>query len=88
MPRPRDPRRTTMKKDKFKELAEKRVNAALEKLRLIGNLSDKKSYEYTSGEVQEIIRCLHEEVNHIKKRFEENPDDKGSFKLSSRVNLG
>ena len=72
MPRPRDPRRTTMKKDK---------------LRLIGNLSDKKSYEYTSGEVQEIIRCLHEEVNHIKKRFEENPDDKGSFKLSSRVNL-
>ena len=34
------------KERKFKELAEKRVNRALDSIRLIGNLSNRQNYSY------------------------------------------
>ena len=40
-----------MKAEKFKALAEKRVNNAIKQLQLIGNLSNTSSYEYTDEQV-------------------------------------
>ena len=39
-----------LKRDRFLRLADKRVNAALNKIRLVGNLSDTRNYEYTDEE--------------------------------------
>ncbi|MBJ90938.1 MAG: hypothetical protein CMO98_13915 [Woeseia sp.] len=87
MPRPNNPNRTIAKQAKFKELAEKRVNAALDKLRLIGNLSDKKSYEYSNDEVEAIFGFLQKELVQIKRKFEPNDNDEESFILKSRPHL-
>ena len=46
------------KSKKFKDLAEKRVNAVLDKLRLIGNLSDTRYYEYTKDDARKIISSM------------------------------
>ena len=43
------------KREKFKRLANTRVNVVLDKLRLIGNLSDKRHYEYDEKHVKAIF---------------------------------
>lgn len=67
---PRDPR------ERFVELANKRVNNAIRDLRLIGNLSNRKIYSYTEKDAQKIIRALQKELNDLKSRFggDDGPD--------------
>ena len=48
----------TEKREKFVRLANNRVNIVLDKLRLIGNLSDKRYYEYTDQDVKAIISSI------------------------------
>lgn len=57
------------KKEKFKRLAEKRVNKAIAMLRLIGNLSNVTIYEYNDKEVKKITDALSSEVSNIKAKF-------------------
>jgi hypothetical protein len=58
-----------MKTEKFKELAQKRVEKALKDVRLIGNLSNRGSYEYTDEQVGKIFDALHAELAKAKNRF-------------------
>ncbi len=69
------------KQQKFKELAEKRVNNAIKQLELIGNLSNKNSYEYTEEEVKKIVNTLKAEVRSIENRFNESMSGRKKFKL-------
>lgn len=57
------------KRDKFVELAEKRVNRTLKDLRLIGNLSNKNNYAYTDADIQKILLALDQEVKNLKTKF-------------------
>ena len=57
-------------RDKFVELAEKRVNRAINDLRLIGNLSNKTNYKYDNEDVKKIFSSLEAEVKVARKRFE------------------
>ena len=59
------------KKAKFVELANRRVNKAIEQLRLVGNLSNRSSYEYSDEDVRKIVRALQKEVESLKGRFVE-----------------
>ena len=71
------------KRDKFKQLAENRVNKAISMLRLISNLSNRSLYEFTDAEVKKIIDALNNEISNIKVKFKSksgNRDGKG-FKL-------
>lgn len=69
-------------RDKFVELAQKRVTRAIRDLRLIGNLANKTNYSYTDADTKKILYALDNEVKNIKKRFENNStDDKIAFKL-------
>ena len=43
------------KEEKFKRLANARVNNAIKQLELIGNLSNSASYDYTDDEVRKIM---------------------------------
>ena len=62
-------------KEKFKELAEKRVVRVIKDIRLIGNLANRSNYSYTNDQVAKIIKALEDEVTHLKKKF--NSSSKG-----------
>lgn len=55
---------------KFEELAEKRMNVALKKISLLGNLSHTGNYEYTDAHVNQILRSLKAAVREVESRFE------------------
>lgn len=69
------------KKDKFKELAEKRVTRLIKDIRLIGNLSNTRNYEYEPEDVKKIFLAIDKEIKLIKVRFEGDSDDEIKFKL-------
>lgn len=57
------------KKAKFVELANARVNRAIKDIRLVGNLANKSSYEYTDEDAKKIVRALQREIDALKGRF-------------------
>ena len=59
----------SQKREKFVELAEKRVTRAMKDLRLIGNLSNKNNYAYTDSDIQKITSVLEQEIKNLKARF-------------------
>jgi hypothetical protein len=69
------------KREKFKDLAEKRVNKALENIRLVGNLSNRQSYAYEDVQVRKIVKALRDAVGEMESRFTNNSSPGGDFKL-------
>lgn len=57
------------KHQKFHDLAMKRVNKALEQIRLVGNLANRSSYAYTPDEAKKIVRALQKEIDTAKSKF-------------------
>lgn len=58
------------KKDEiFIKLAKNRVNKAIKTIKLIGNLSNKSHYEYTSNQVSQIMSALDREIKLVKEKF-------------------
>ncbi len=57
-------------RDKFVELAEKRVRRAIKDIKLIGNLSNRSNYLYTDEDVKRIHKALQQAVNEVKARFD------------------
>ena len=68
------------KREKFKELAEKRVNNAMKNIQLIGNLSNTRAYEYDEEDVKKIFKTLREQINLSESKFK-SKDSNISFKL-------
>jgi len=66
--------------NKFKELAEKRIENALKQIQLIGNLSNKYSYDYSEEDVNKILYAIDSEIMILKAKFKPSPENK-SFKL-------
>lgn len=69
------------KQRKFKELAEKRVNKALDLIRLVGNLSNRQTYAYDDAQVRKIVKALRDAVGEVETRFGSNSSQGGEFKL-------
>ena len=69
------------RKEKFIELAEKRVNKLLGSLNLISNLSNQRNYEYTEQQVGKIMRVIEGEVSKVKSIFNQNVKKTKKFKL-------
>jgi len=67
------------KRQKFVELAEARVNRAIKDVRLIGNLSNRNSYEYTPEDAKKIFRALQRELDSAKARFTGDGGDRGNI---------
>lgn len=55
--------------ERFKRIAAKRTNEILEKIRILGNCSNKSSYEYTEEEVNKIFSELDKQLRATKARF-------------------
>lgn len=62
--------RKAEKAAKFLELAPKRMDAALTKIRLLGNLASKSGYDYTPEQVAKMKETLQAAVNSTLARFE------------------
>jgi ABC-type Fe3+-hydroxamate transport system substrate-binding protein len=72
----------TKSRQKFVELAEKRMSKAIKDIRLVGNLSNKSNYSYTPEDAKKIIKALKDEIEHLKLRFDNSAGDASPiFKL-------
>lgn len=66
-------------------LAEARVNSLFKTIQLIGNLSRKENYEYTSEDVERIFGAIEAEVAAAKKRFIGDVNEKRRFTLKEAM---
>ncbi len=55
--------------ERFKRVASKRTNDILERIRILGNCSNKSSYEYTEEEVNKIFSEIDKQLKFIKAKF-------------------
>lgn len=55
--------------ERFKRIASKRTNDILEKIRILGNCSNKSSYEYTEEEINKIFSELDKQLKMTKGKF-------------------
>lgn len=55
--------------ERFKRVAAKRTNDILEKIRILGNCSNKSSYEYTDEEVNKIFSEIDKQLKLTKGKF-------------------
>jgi hypothetical protein len=55
--------------ERFKRIAAKRTNEILEKIRILGNCSNKSSYEYTEEEVNKIFSEIDKQLKIAKAKF-------------------
>jgi len=64
------------RKERFTRLAEKRVNKAIDLIRIIGNLSSQQ-YEFTTEQIEKIIVALKAAIEELEEKFQK-PLDKES----------
>ena len=71
------------KRTKFVKLAEGRVQAALTAIRKIGNLANRRSYEFGEADIKKITKALREAVTETERKFDPGSSAPGqkSFKL-------
>ena len=68
--------------ERFKRLAEARVNKLIAMIRLLGNLSNSLIYEYRPDQVAQIFSALQTELNRARNRFYQNRGERVRFSLS------
>lgn len=70
------------RREKFVELAEKRVTRVLKDLRLVGNLANRNNYSYTEQDTKKILSAIEAEVKNLRRRFEHTDEEENTvFKL-------
>ncbi len=70
------------RRQKFVEIAERRVTKTIKDIQLVGNLANPRSYKYEESDVKKIFKALQAELDSAKTRFETNSD-----KLSQEFKL-
>ena len=73
------------KADKFKRLAEPRVDNTLKKIKILGNLAGS-GYEYSPEQVEKILTSLKSAIDEVEKKFQKGLtrkgfNDQGKFQL-------
>jgi hypothetical protein len=67
------------KRNAFVRLAERRTNGVLEKVRILGNLSNPYAYEYTDEDVRKMFGAIDQELRLTRLKFQNHK--KRQFKL-------
>lgn len=55
--------------ERFKRLATTRTNAVLDKLRILGNLSNRQLYRYSEEDIEKIFSTVSKQVRDIRAKF-------------------
>ena len=64
------------KADKFKRLAEPRVESTIKKIKIIGNLAGS-GYDFTPEQSEKILTTLRTAVDEVEKKFQKRLNRKG-----------
>jgi hypothetical protein len=54
---------------RFKRVAQRRTDTVLQNIRILGNCSNKSTYQYSDEEVSKIFRAIEEQLKITKARF-------------------
>ena len=73
--------REQTREQRFTRLAEQRVNVILDKLRLLGQLSNRSNYEYTDAQGEAIFKAIQKDLNSTKAKFRESDKARKRFTL-------
>ena len=70
------------KREKFVKLAEGRTQLALDAIRKIGNLSNRRAYEFDEADVKKITKALRDAASELERKFGSTAaSGKDTFKL-------
>jgi hypothetical protein len=56
--------------ERFKRIATLRTNAVLNKIRILGNLSNKQRYGYSEKDINKIFSAINKHVKETRTKFE------------------
>ena len=65
--------------ERFKRVAEARTNAVLDKLRILGNLSNRQMYSYSEEDINKIFSAINKQLREVRVKFNSRKEEK--FKL-------
>ena len=73
---------SSTKRKKFVQLAEGRTQSALDAIRKLGNLSNRRAYEYETGDVRKIVKVLRDAIGDVERKFDSSSSEsRNKFKL-------
>ncbi len=72
--------RSKTREERFKKVASRRVSEILNKLRLLGNCSNKANYHYTEEQTRKIFSTIDAELKRVKALFSK-PNKENKFSL-------
>jgi 3-phenylpropionate/cinnamic acid dioxygenase small subunit len=55
--------------ERFKRLATSRTNAVLDKLRILGNLSNRQLYSYSEEDIERIFNAINRQMREVRAKF-------------------
>lgn len=64
--------KSTAKKDRFKNVAGRRVQKVLDDLESLSKCANKSTYDYTDDEVRKMLKAINEKVALVKAAFSAN----------------
>ena len=60
------------KRERFKRLATIRTKAILDRLRVLGNCSQKHSYEYSAKDIEKIFSAIEKQLRTVRAKFDDS----------------
>ena len=70
------------KRDRFVRLAESRTEAVRDKLRILGNLSNTRFYDFNPDDISKIFDAIEDDVRRARGKFNSAIRASGEFSLS------
>lgn len=64
---------------RFKRIATLRTNAVLDRLRILGNLSNRQVYRYSEEDINKIFSTINKQIKEVRAKFNSRKEEK--FKL-------
>jgi len=74
-------KRKLAKAEAFKRIAARRTERVLQSLRLLGQCSNRRSYEYNDEQIAKIFREIRSAVRHAEQSFNSNNKRNTHFRL-------
>jgi CHASE1-domain containing sensor protein len=62
-------------RERFERLAEKRTNAVIKKLDVLGHCANRNQYDYEKDEVKEMFKAIRKKMKNVESKFEFPEDE-------------
>ena len=65
--------------ERFRRIAIVRTNAVLDRLRILGNLSNRQMYSYSQEDIKKIFSVINKQIREVRAKFNSRKEER--FKL-------